>query len=213
MPDAIRKDTIELSLTGIEGGPAWASGRKKTQRLVTVTLIWPRPLVAERVATRQYAFVKDGLDLSGRDWSETILFKENVEGPFGVVVQVSQPLTSQELSRITAAMGGALLRAAGSEAAALVSGPGLSSLARFPFNFLAGELSSIGKVPKIVAAGRITLRPARPGRVEIPLTVPEDIVRVRSVRIGGRTQSRRETTHRKGAAAGIAALDAVYYRS
>ncbi len=213
MPNVIRRDTLELSLEGVQGGPVWATGRRETQRLITVTLIWPRPLVAARVATRQFAFTKEGLDVADRDWSERVLFKENVEGPFGVVVQVSQSLSSQELARITATIGGALLRAAGAEAASLVSGPGITSLARFPFNFLAGEVSGVGKVPRIEAAGRVTLQPGQGGPIEIPLTVPEDIVRVRSVRSGGRTQSRREITHRKGTAVGTIRLDAVYYRS
>jgi hypothetical protein len=52
--------------------------------------------MASRVAANPYRFEKDGLNLSDRDWSERILFKENVEGPFGVLVQVSGSASEAE---------------------------------------------------------------------------------------------------------------------
>ncbi len=209
---AYRRTTLELTLESVQGGLAWATGKRTTERLVTATLIWPRPLVAGRVSAHALPFGKDGLDMAGRDWSERILFKEQVEGPFGLVIQVSESLTAQHLARVTAAIGAALLRAAGSEAASVAIGPGLTSLARFPFTFLAGELGAVGKAPAVVAAGRITLEPGTPGPVEVPLRVPEDVVRVRPARPGGRSQPRREVVRRRDDPAGTVRLDSVYYR-
>ncbi len=212
MAATYRRNTIELTFEGVQGGGPWATGKKDVDRLVTVTLVWPRPLVAERVAARSFRFQPPGLDLSGRDWSERILFKENVEGPFGLVVQISGSLTAREYKRVAAALGGGLLRAVGSEAAGVAIGPGLTSLARFPFTFLAGELSSAGNAPDVMAAGRITLEPGTNGLVEVPLEITEDIVRLHRIRRAGRTQTRRETTHRQGDPAGVVQLNAVYYR-
>ncbi len=203
---------MELTLESVHGGLAWATGKRTTERLVTGSLIWPRPLVAGRVSAHTLPFAKDGLDMAGRDWSERILFKEQVEGPFGLVVQVSESITAQKLARVTAAIGDALLRAAGSEAARVAMGPGLTSLARFPFTFLAGELGGIGKAPTVVAAGRITLTPGEAGPIEVPLLVPEDVVRMRRVKRGGRMQNRREVTRRKDDPAGVVLLNAIYYR-
>lgn len=212
MTTAYRRTTLEVTLEAIDGGLAWATGKRATERLVTATLIWPRPLVAGRVSAHTLPFRKDGLDLTGRDWSERILFKEQVEGPFGLTIQVSESLTAQRLAHITAAIGEALLRAAGSEAAHVAVGPGLTSLARFPFTFLAGQFAGIGKIPNVVAAGRITLEPGTSGPIEVPLRVPEDVVRVRQVRRVGRTQPRREVIRRRDDPAGTVRLEAVYYR-
>ncbi len=207
-----RRDTVELELKRIYGGGLWKQARKAVDRLVSVSLVWPRPLVAERVAARPHQFDRDGLNLEDRDWSERILFKENVEGPFGIVVQVSETLTAQQVAKITGALGAAVLQAAGSEAARLAAGPLLTSLARFPFTQLAGELSGFGKTPRVVASGRTTVIPGTPGPIDVDLTVPGDVVRVRRVRTGGRARTRREIIHRQGEPAGTVRLEATYYR-
>ena len=208
-----RRNTVEMHLRAIEGAGPWARGGAKVDRLVTVSLLWPRPLVASRVAVQTHAFHKDGLDLSTVDWSESALFKENVEGPYGVVVQISDSMTSQQVARLAGAIGSAVFRAAGSEAARVAVGPGLTALARFPFNFLAGEISNLGKDAGVVAAGRVTLVPEDKVRlVEIPLQVPEDVVQVRRSTRGGRSRTRRETIHKAGDPAGVAKLALQYYR-
>ena len=206
-----KRTALELTLESIRDGGPWATGTCTTERLVTATLVWPRPLVAGRVSAHTLAFRKDGLDMAGRDWSERILFKEQVEGPFGLVIQVSESLTAQRLARVTAAIGDALLRAAGSEAARVAVGPGLTSLARFPFTFLASELSGIGKTPTVVAAGRITIEPGTPGPIEVPLRVPEDVVRVHQTGRAGQSRPRREVIRRRDDPAGTVRLESVYY--
>ncbi len=212
MTESYRRDTLELTLEGVDGDGPLSGKRKPEERLITVTLIWPRPLIAERVAARPHFFAEGGLDLSGADWSDCVMFKENVEGPFGMVVQISEPLTSQQAARVIADLGSALVKTAGTEAARVAAGPWLASLARFPFSHLAGELSGVGKSPKVVAAGRMTLRPGLSGPVDIPLQVPDDVVRTRTVRTGGRSRSRRETLHRRGEPAGTVMFNSVYYR-
>ncbi len=208
-----RRDTLELTLEHVQGAESWAHQRAGAERLVMATLVWPRPLIAERVAARAYPFEKSKLDLAGRDWSERIFFKENVEGPFGLVIQVTEPLTAQELRRVTASLGDVLLKTTGTELARLAAGPWTATLARFPFTHLAGALSDAGKNPTIVAAGQTTILPGTPGPLEIPLSLPRDVTRVRRQRVGGRTRTRRETLHRKGDPAGTVRFDAVYYRT
>lgn len=207
------RDTLELTVEGMEDHcPRSLLNRNRAERLMIATLVWPRPLIAERIASRSFRFQPEGLDLSNRDWSERILFKERVEGPFGLIVQVTEPLSSRDLRRATAVLGQTLLKTAGSELARVAAGPWLTALARFPFTYLTGELSDAGKTPKIVAAGRRTLLPGASGPVEIPLLVPEDIVRTRRQRVGGRTRTRRETIARKGDPAGTVRLAATYYQ-
>lgn len=206
------RNVVEMSLGGIAGEGPWSKGRKHTERIVTVTLIWPRPLIASRVAVQTHTFTQDGLDLSSLDWSEKVLFKESVEGPFGIVVQVSQSMTAQQITRVAGAIGEAVLKAAGSEAARMAIGPGLKALAKFPFTFMAGELSGLGQTPDVVAAGRTTLLPGKTQTLEIPLFVPEDIVKQTRNTRAGRTQPRNKTMHKQGESAGRVLLDLTYYR-
>ena len=209
-----QRDTVEMHLRAIEGEGPWARGSKRSERLVTVSLIWPRPLVASRVAVQTHTFTHAGLNTAALGWSETVLFKENVEGPFGVVVQVSQSMTAQQIARVAGALGDAVLRAAGSEMARVAVGPGLTALARFPFTFLAGGISNLGKTATVEAAGRASFVPGQQdGEVEVPLLVPEDVVRVRRSSRGGRTQTRRQTLHKANDPAGVAKLELSYYRS
>ncbi len=212
MADPYRRNTLELTLEGVTGDGPWGRSRGGSERLVTASLIWPRPLVAQRVSAHPLRFGQEGLEMAGRDWSEKVLFKEAVEGPFGLVVQISQTMTAQQLTRLAAALGDIALRAVGSEAGRLVDGSGLTSLARFPFTYLASQLSGVGKTPQVVAAGRMTLLPGERGAIDLPLVVPEDVVRVRRVRQAGRVQSRREVLHTSGDFAGVVHLRAVYYR-
>lgn len=212
MAVAYRRNVVEMSLNAIRGVGPWTRGGKPSKRVITVTLVWPRPLVASRVAVQTQTFSREGLEVAGQDWSERILFKETVEGPFGVIVQVSESLTAQQLAKVAGALGEGVLKAAGTEAARIAVGPGLTALARLPFTYLAGESSALGKTAKVVAAGRVTLMPGEPGVVEIPLVVPEDVVQVRRSKRAGRMQTRRETLHKQGEAAGLVRLDVGYYR-
>lgn len=207
-----RRNTMEMRMQGIQEAGPWSRGGKQSERLVTVSLVWPRPLIASRVAVQTHTFTRDGLDVASKDWSERILFKETVEGPFGVIVQVSQSMTAQQMTRVAGAIGDAVLRAAGAQAASIAVGPGLTALARFPFTFLAGEISNVGKTAKVVAGGRTTLLPDASGTIEIPLRVPEDVIQTRRSTRGGRMQTRRQTLHKAGDAAGKAILEIQYYR-
>jgi len=212
MAKRYQRDTLEMQLQAIQGTGPWSRGSKRSERIVTVTLVWPRPLVASRVALQTHTFTASGLDVAGKDWSERILFKETVEGPFGVIAQISESMSAQQLAKVAAALGTMILRAAGNEAARVAVGPGLAALARFPFTYVAGELSSLGKTARVVAAGRATLMPGQRGSVEIPLAVPEDVIRLRRSTRAGRTKTRRETLHKQGEPAGTIRFDIDYYR-
>jgi hypothetical protein len=206
------KNVVEMTLQGVEGSGPWAPRGKASQHVVTATLIWPRPLVASRVAVQTHTFTSEGCQTAELDWSERILFKETVEGPFGVIVQVSESLSAQQLTAIAGRLGKVFFKAAASEAARVAVGPGLSALARFPFDYLADELSSLGKTPSVVAAGRITIMPGKEGTVAVPLLVPEPITRQRRITRSGRRQTRTETVHKQGESAGEALLSLAYYR-
>ncbi len=208
-----KRNTLELTLEGVQCPEPWDARQKKpVERLVTATLVWPRPLVAERVAARTFRFEGVGLNLDGRDWSERILFKENVEGPFGLVVQISSSLSTHAAQKLAASLGAGLLRAAGSEAAGIAVGPGLTSLARFPFTFLAGVIGDAVKTPSVTAAGRLTQEPGGDGVLEVPLVFQKDVAHVKRTRRAGRVQARREVIHRQGEPAGTVLLRAAYYR-
>lgn len=207
------RGTVELSLASIRGDGPLAGGARAVERLVTATLLWPRPLIAERNAARTFTFSPEGLDLHERDWTDRILFKETVEGPFGLVLQVTEGLTAAQVGKLAAAFGAAMLRTAGTELGRLAADPWSAALIRFPLQHLAGELGWVGKAPAVVAAGAVTLRPGHATPIDLPLSVPADITRVRRSGPPGRVRTRREIRHRANAPAGTARVDASYYRA
>lgn len=184
------RKTLELRIQSLRLDPPFA-GPARMERLRIATLIWLRPLIAERISSKPVKSVKGTLDLSGAAWSERILFKENVEGSFGLVLRVTEPLSETKIARFLAPWGAGLLRLAGTETGKLAGDPWSAALARIPLQLLAGELGNAAKEPTIVAAGRVTLRPGQSEILRVPLVSPRDRYRTETRRIAGRRSSRR----------------------
>lgn len=181
------------------------------ERLLIATLVWPRPLIAERIASRPLKLESGRAAYDAADWSERILFKEQVEGPFGLVVRVTEPLSARAVARFLAQWGGALLRLAATESAKLAADPWSASLTRIPLQILAGDLGGAAKEPKIDAAGRITVPPGASGSVRVPLAAARNVYRVERRRVAGRSVTRRIRVAAESAPVGEAELELFPY--
>jgi hypothetical protein len=203
------RNTLEMSLSSVrlEG-----SDPEAAERLVLATLLWPRPMISERISSRVLSFRDGAADLGDKDWTERILFKETVEGTYGLVVQVTEPMSAQQVARFFRQMGEALLKLTATEAGKQVSGFWLGALARIPLQILAGEVGDTGKGPKLAAAGRITLQPGESGNLQVPLQAVSDQYRTEVRRVGSRRITRRVKTVSAGDPAGDITLQADYYK-
>lgn len=67
----------------------------KTKRLVTVDMICPRAAIAKKSAAKEVKFRKSKADVRGESWTERVLHREDVDGHFGLAVQVSEILDDE----------------------------------------------------------------------------------------------------------------------
>ena len=92
----MKKVQIEVLIAGAEiGGVKLQPHLLKTTRLVTVDMICPRASIAKKTVAKEVKFQKAKADLKGQGWTERILHREDVDGHFGLAVQLSEVLDDE----------------------------------------------------------------------------------------------------------------------
>jgi len=149
--------TLEMMLDKVTVKETGAR-RKKGQHMVIATLVWPRPLIAERVSAKTLEFEGNVVDLKKSDWITRIVFKERVDGPFGVELGVTERMSDSEIADFFKFLGSSLMKLMGNEAEDMMVSSLAGGLVKIPFQFLSKFISDIGdKGPKIIAGGSICL--------------------------------------------------------
>lgn len=194
-----QRRTLELTLSKVDlrvtGEPAGVS----SEHLLVARLLWPRPAIVEKVAFKSIELADGALDLGEADWTDRILFKEQVLGPFGVEIGVTTRVRDARVSEFVRTFVSSLFSIAGSEADDLATGlPG--GLVSLPFKGLARDASGSGSDdPRLIAAGARTLVAEELGSgtgeepVAIDLVAPEPVWRIKRGRKQGQPSARRET--------------------
>ena len=91
-----QKVAVEVLLVGAEiGGIKLQPHLVKTTRLLTVDLICPRASIAKKTAAKEVKFQKAKADLKGQGWTERVMHREDVDGHFGLAVQLSEVLDDE----------------------------------------------------------------------------------------------------------------------
>jgi len=207
---------LELSLDRLCLNVAGTRTKGHGKHIVTARLIWPRPMIASKVAVQTVELVDGELDLSSADWTKRILFKEVVQGPFGVELSVSERLTRNELTKFINFMSAVGLKLLGGELGQLVESTVGSGLLEAPFKYIAKQIGAGGKSPALVASGMVSLT-AEPWEAEVTQSIevafcaPTTVSRTTRTRRQGRTTTKRRTFVREGADNGAAALSARVY--
>ena len=91
-----QKNQVEVLFAGAEiGGIKLQPHLLKTTRLVTVDMVCPRASIAKKTVAKEVKFQKAKADLKGQGWTERILHREDVDGHFGLAVQLSEVLDDE----------------------------------------------------------------------------------------------------------------------
>lgn len=201
----IKRRILELLLGQIEiarhGG---GDTGDRTRHLVRIILVWPRMAIANKTFLRAVVLHNGVFRPDPDSWTDSVVFKEAVEGPFGVRVEVSDVLSESQWSEAVARLGHAVWTMAGAHIVDFAENPVTAMLWKAPFDGLARTVTAAAKTePRTVAAGRIDLqceswKAIQQNRFEIEMQVPEDIVRVSRRRVGGKLQSRRTLVLKDG---------------
>ena len=92
----MKKVQIEVLIAGAEiDGIKLQPHLLKTRRLVTVDMVCPRSAIAKKTVAKEVKFQKAKADLKGQGWTERILHREDVDGHFGLAVQLSEVLDDE----------------------------------------------------------------------------------------------------------------------
>ena len=171
------KTTVEVLLVGAEiGGIKLQPHLVKTSRLITVDMICPRSSIAKKTAAKEVAFRKAKADLKGEGWTQRIMFREDVEGHFGLAVQLSEVLDDEWFEKFLRATAKIALKEFRDLAKTYTVG--ISDIASAPIDALA-QLEGTYPGPKTVAQGVLDVtegmlpEEGKSVTVEVPLHRPK----------------------------------------
>lgn len=194
-------DRVEVKETG---------GRKDGRHMVMVSLVWPRPRIAERVSVKTIDIEKGSVDLRKAKWMDRVVFKELINGPFGMKIGVTERVTESQFAEFLRYMASSVLKVAGGEAEDMIVNAVLGGIVEVPFEFLAKMLSkSVKDGPKVIASGSLDLHSEETWKkneskqFKVPLTAPETIYKVTRSRREGTFQTRRRKLMEAGTDNGI----------
>jgi hypothetical protein len=199
--------TLEMTIDRVE---LKESGSQKGQHLVIVTLIWPRPLIFERVNTKTLSFVGNVADLEKSDWIERIVCKERIDGAFGVELAVTERMSDSEIAEFFKVLGSSLMKLAGNEVEDLMESSFAGGLIKAPFLSLSKHITNASNEgPKLIASGSVCLHAKDSWQdsdimsFKVPLTAPENIYKDPKVRQHGETHPRGRAVLKAGADNGV----------
>ncbi len=214
----IKRRILELLLNYVRvpsRGETDASG--ESRHILRVSLVWPRMAIAHKTAVTAVE-LRDGLYRPAADsWTERIFFKEAVEGPFGLRIEVSEALSSGQWSEAVTRLGQAVWTMAGAQIVDFAEHPVTALLWRAPLEAMARKAGAAGREdPRPVASGTLDMRcdgwnALQEQLLRVPLVAPEDLSRVARRRVDGKLQSRSRVLLRRGEANGDVELTGRVY--
>ena len=182
-----QKTTIEILFAGAEiGGIVLQPHLAKTTRLVTVDMICPRATIAKKTVAKEVKFRKAKADVRGQCWTERVMHREDVDGHFGVAVQLSEVLDDEWFEKFLRATAKVALK----EFRDVVQQytVGISDIASAPIDALA-QMEGTYPGPKTVAQGVLDVteemlpEPGQSVFIDVPLHRPKFAKTVGSVRL------------------------------
>jgi hypothetical protein len=171
------KTSIEILLVGAEiDGIKLQPKIKKTTRLVTVDLLWPRASIARKTSAREVKFSHAKANVKNEEWSKRIMFREDIDGHCGFAVSISEILDDEWIEKLLRATAKYALR----EFRDVVKQytVGISDIASAPLDALS-QLEGTYPGPKIALQGVFDLTEdllppeGKHTLIEIPLHKPK----------------------------------------
>ena len=183
----MKKVQIEVLIAGAEiDGIVMQPHLVKTTRLVTVEMVCPRAAIAKKTVAKEVKFRKAKADVRGQGWTERILHREDVDGHFGLAVQLSEVLDDEWFEKFLRATAKVALK----EFRDVVQQytVGISDIASAPLDALA-QMEGTYPGPKTVAQGVLDVTDGmmpEEGQcvfVEVPLHRPKFAKTIGKVRL------------------------------
>ena len=178
----------------------------KTRHTLSATLVWPRTGIAVRSYARAVELPGAERSYGEADWTDAVLFKETVQAPTALELQLTEPLRDDTISALLTAFAKAAVKRVADEAEDAV--PFVGDLVAAPIDAFAGLLAK--QADLVLGKGLLSLRTdadlATGVEREVPLFAPRAIT-VAST--GSRSRSgpaRRRTIVRAGERVGAVVI-------
>jgi len=212
-----RQKIVEILLDRVQLREIGGAERQESQHLLLVTLVWPRARIEEAAAVKPITLTKKTADVRKASWTERIIFKQLVEGPFGIHVAVTKRVSGKQAPEFLKFLAAQIFGIAGKEIEDLAVQPVAGALARIPFRYLSKSIPAGKKAaPKIIAEGSLDLnteklKKRKRSPIHVPIEVAETIYRPpqRDSTKGRKPSSRRRVLVKKGEENGSVDLTAV----
>ena len=191
--------SVEISVVSCKLVKTLSGRKKESSHLAQSSLIWPRCGIASRSSACKLSLISGKCDLAEHSWSQSILFKENVEATFAIRVDITEAMGNDALEEFLRFMAGAVL-ALGSDI--LEDASPVGSVVSAPVDYLAKKVK---KVPAadIIASGSIDISvgdiPAK-GKMllTVDLTSPLDVIKRSRRTVNRKTKVTRKVLMKKG---------------
>jgi len=153
-----RRGVVEVLLDSVDLRDAGGAGAG-TNHALCASLVWPRSTVAGKATVKIVPLADGRGDWRGASWTERILFKETVEGTFGLRVGLTRSLSAAKFAELSRYVAGGLFKLFGAEAGSLLAGALAAGLVKLPLEFLNKELRAAQELAALaVAEGTVDLR-------------------------------------------------------
>ena len=182
-----QKVQVEVLFAGAEiGGIKLQPHLLKTKRLVTVEMVCPRATIARKTVAKEVKFQKAKADAKGLCWTERVMHREDVDGHFGLAVQLSEVLDDEWFEKFLRTTFKIALKEFRDLAKTYTVG--ISDIASAPLDALA-QMEGTYPGPKTVAQGVLDVtdemmpEPGQAVFVEVPLHRPKFAKTVGTVKL------------------------------
>ena len=153
---ATSKKDLEISIASITLDKTAFKGRSK--RVADFRILYPRLTVAQKTFSKTLTvedarMVKPAFD----SWTDRILFKEPVQGAFGIEFSISEAVSEKDLENAAATATASLLRLLGDAASDALGLKAASGFVELPANALAKAITGSTYSAKTAAQGSLDI--------------------------------------------------------
>lgn len=182
--------------------------KQSGETLALTTLVLPRPGIQKKTALKSFRLQKGKVSLTRKPFYEKALLKEKVDGPFGLTLKITRPVSHGEMQALLRSAVGLGLEVTGDLLARGLSITALRPLLREPFDEFADHLTD--DAPDFILEGGFDLdsETMKAGTITMPLKLTQRL-RLSSLPPGPKSRNKRKTsakTYKKGLTIGEVAL-------
>lgn len=205
-----KRRILEVLLRDVQVETTGKRGRGE-KHLIAATLVHPRPSIVEKSAVRAVALENGIAALSKEGWSDRILFKEVVQGPTAIRVEVSEAVSDSEMAKLGSIVADTALDFAEDSASELTQSIWLGGMIGVSLEYLGKALSSKDG-PRCIGSGIVELcaddkwKAGAARKMKIPLVAERGVDVVERRRRQGKMSTRRKSLLKAGEPNGFVTL-------